>query len=671
MTEVVKPMQVKQKLHGNPKNQLQFSVKVKNYLNEEVPLACPQATRAMVSIMDMEAVLGGAASHFGGPSAFAEMMSALFGYIFYESGKKSKQWHELFHFVNDAGHCENGLYALKANYKIAGLDINSLKKFRSIESQLTGHGEAHLFPEGVYISNGPLGSGLPQAQGLAIAEKLSGQNRTTVVAISDGGCMEGEAKESFAAIPGFFLKGKSAPVIVMISDNNTKLSGRIDGDSFSMKPTFESLSALGWEVTFVEDGHNLQTLYSQIEKSTVAAQKKPQVLWVKTIKGKGVKSAEQSSTGAHGFPLDKPEQLMPFLEEIYSPQEVPAVFKTWSEEIASRQKAKTITGAPVISIKKEKIQTGVSSAMVEAVKRGLPVVSISSDLQGSTGVAGFRKAYPQNSLEVGIAEANMVSTGIGLSKQGFIPVVDTFAQFAVTKGALPLIMSGLSEGPVIGVFSHTGFQDAADGASHQALAYIGMVASIPHVEVYCLTSSSEAHSLLLQAFEKHSADIKVGKVPPSRLFFLGRENFLERYTDKEYKLGKAQILTQIEGKNSVVIAAAGSMIPQALKAQELLHSQGVGSLVINPSIINNPDIETFKSALDFSDGRLITLDDHSLVGGMGSILIHTLINSGINIKARSLGVKNHFGRSAYKADELYKWAGISEKDVVSSYSELV
>src|SRR5690606_18999719 len=116
-----------------------------------------------------------------------------------QAEEKKKQWHQLFHFVNDAGHCENGLYALKANYRLAGLSLESLQNFRSIESVLTGHGEAHLFPQGVYISNGPLGSGLPQAQGLAMAECYSLTPRVTVAAISDGGCMEGEAREALAA----------------------------------------------------------------------------------------------------------------------------------------------------------------------------------------------------------------------------------------------------------------------------------------------------------------------------------------------------------------------------------------------------------------------------------------------------------------------------------------
>ena len=106
----------------------------------------PQASRALIALMDMCAVNGGAASHWGGPAAFAEIISAIHGIMF---AVKGRQWYEAFNFVNDAGHCENGIYALRANYGFDGMTFENLKGFRSIKSKLTGHGESHLNPEGV------------------------------------------------------------------------------------------------------------------------------------------------------------------------------------------------------------------------------------------------------------------------------------------------------------------------------------------------------------------------------------------------------------------------------------------------------------------------------------------------------------------------------------------
>jgi transketolase len=667
----ITPLSIRTQLHGNPTGELLWSQPVKTKSGAEIKVACPTATRAMVALMDMAAVQGGAACHFGGPSAFAEMMSSAFGYFFFKAKEQKKQWHEMFHFVNDAGHCENGLYALKANYKLAGLSLESLNQFRSVESVLTGHGEAHLFPEGVYISNGPLGSGLPQAQGLAMAEGLSKNPRVTFAAISDGGCMEGEAREALAAIPGLAKNARLGPFVLLISDNNTKLSGRIDQDSFSMQPTFTSLEAQGWNVQKIENGHDLQKVFGAIEAADEGvrnAPAKPVALWFKTIKGKGVLKTEQSASGGHGFPLKKADELPAFLQEIFQGHPIPAPFTEWMNRLMDVEKKPA--SAISSTVKKEKIQDGVAKALIEAVeKKQYPVLSISADLQGSTGVESFRKKFPQNSFEVGVAESNMVSTGIGLSKQGYIPVVDTFAQFGVTKGALPFIMSGLTEGPMIGVFSHTGFQDAADGASHQALSYISMLGSIPNVDLYCLTCSEEAYNLVSQAVEKFVQARAKNVLPRTSIFFLGRETFPPSFNPQlKYELGKAQILTeQLTAGKNVLIAVSGSLVSYALKAQETLKASGVGSIVLNPSIMNHVDVKTFEACLAKTGGNIITLEDHRQVGGMASYISQALLEQKIPVKNFvSLGVAEHFGRSAYKADQLYKANRMDDKAIVET-----
>ena len=183
-------------LAGNP-GKPKFPATVKRADGGSEVVACPVATRTMVALMDMNAVVGGAACHWGGPAALAELMSAIHGIMF-----SASPWHQRFNFANDAGHTENGVYALKANYGFADVTVNDLKGFRSIKSKLTGHGESHLFPDGVMVSNGPLGSSIPIAQGLAMADVLANHKRTTICVISDGAMMEGEAKEAVTAIPG-------------------------------------------------------------------------------------------------------------------------------------------------------------------------------------------------------------------------------------------------------------------------------------------------------------------------------------------------------------------------------------------------------------------------------------------------------------------------------------
>jgi len=618
---------------------------------------------------------GGAASHYGGPAAFAELMSALHGIVFQEAVSKSTPWHELYHVVNDAGHCENGLYALKANYGYAGLTLNSLKGFRSIESNLTGHGESHLFPQGVYLSNGPLGSAFPQSQGLAMANALSGQNRVTVTAISDGASMEGEAREAYAAIPGLARTGKLAPFVVVISDNNTKLTGRIDQESFSMEPTFAALPALGWKVIPLADGHDLQKCYDSIAQAISEARANPKVpvaVHARTIKGIGTKKTAESSSGGHGFPLKSPTELKAFISEIYSGEKYPEAFDQWIEELIVWETQIKAKAAQTPKVADEKIQAGVSAALIKARKEGLPIISVTSDLPGSTGVAGFRKEFPADSFDMGVAESNMVSTAAGFSRLGYIPVVDTFAQFGVTKGALPLLMANLSDAPVICVFSHTGFQDAADGASHQALSYLAMTSSLPNCDVYCLTCSEEADSLVTQAVRKFADDRKAGRTPRTTIFFLGRENFLKTYqSGAHYDLHKAQIVhdSSVNHTKSVCLVASGSLLPQALGASRDLEAKGIGSIVVNPGPHNRPDVETLSAVLAKTSGRMVVVEDHQKIGGLFHLLASELyLREG---KTRALGVAGGFGQSAYNAIDLYEKHHMDAKSIVRSALEIL
>ena len=672
MSVVIEPIKTQCLLAGNPCEKPRYARNVKLFSREEVLFADPRATRALLALMDMQAVMGGAASHFGGPSAFAELMSAIYGVAFH----RGDPWYESIQIINDAGHCENGIYALKANYSYGGLSLESLKGFRSIHSPLTGHGESHLFPEGVYLSNGPLGSSLPQAQGLCLADCLARRQRLTVTAISDGACMEGEAKEAMAAIPGLARKGKMAPFVMVISDNNTKLSGRIDEQSFSMTPSFHSLGEMGWEVLKLEEAHDLQACVSLVERAfdkAIADRRKPVCIHARTIKGYGTKRTVESASGGHGFPLKSPTELRDFLDEIYEGEPLPQEFISWSDEMVATQRARTESPQPQIDTSqtpREKVQAGVTRAMVECRQRGLPVISVSSDLPGSTGTAGFQKEFPDGAIDVGVAESNMISVGAGLSKEGFIPVVDTFSQFGVTKGALPLVMAALSEAPVIAIFSHAGFQDAADGASHQALSYLSMTSSIPHTDVYCLATSVEAHALVTQAIEKFAKDKKEGRVPHTQIFFLGRETFPLSCMEDSYKyeLGRSQLVFDNSSgfEKSVTVVAAGPLLHQALIAAKSLQEEAVGTIVIHPSVINKPDMDTLLAALEKTSGRLVTVEDHQVVGGLGALTAHALAQSGVAFKMKSLGVKGEFGQSSYKAVELYQKHGIDGSAIMKA-----
>ncbi len=670
------PLKLRFKLAKTPRQQPKYSRTVQNLAGAEVVLADPRATRSLVALMDLHAVNGGAACHWGGPAAFAEINAAVHGLMFATEGR---EWYEAFNYVNDAGHTENGVYALRALYGFDGLTFESLKGFRSVQSKLTGHGESHLNPEGVLLSNGPLGSALPQSQGLALADRLAGNERVTITLLSDGAAMEGEAKEALAAIPGLAGKDRLNPFVLVLSDNDTKLSGRISQDAFSMAPTFAALDELGWKVIEVKNGHDLQAVYRALETALArvrANPKQPVCLRCKTIKGFGVKATMESASGGHGFPLGSGEKIIEFVSEIWDGAP-PAEFLDWARALRAdwetRDAAKKAKAAAALatppSVKKDKVQSGLAKGAIRAAQAGYPVFSVSSDVQGSTGMSTFQKSFPDRFIEVGIAEANMVSTGAGLAKLGFIPIVDTFAQFGVTKGNLPLTMAALSQAPVIAVFSHVGLQDAADGASHQATTYLAAVSAIPHTIVVLPSCADEAEALMFEAIKRLGDARQRGEDGESVVFFLGRENYpLSWLPDAKYPWGKAQVLA--EGTD-VVLVGCGTLTGKVIEAGQALAAQGIKATVINNPFANRPDVDTIGAAVKDGGGRLVTIEDHQAIGGMGAQLSHALSRQGIAHRAVSLAIQGEFGQSAYLAEHLYEKHGLTTVKLIEAAKRLL
>ena len=172
-----------------------------------------------------------------------------------------------------------------------------------------------------------------------------------------------------------------------------------------MAPTFEAMSALGWNVIKVANGNDLQEVYLALETALQQARANPRVpvcLWAKTVKGFGVRSTVESASGGHGFPLANAEKIVDFVNEIYfGAPEVPAELAGWAralradweqKEAAKKARASAAPSAP--AVKKEKIQAGLAKGAVRAAQEGFPVYSISADVEGSTGISFFQKSFP-------------------------------------------------------------------------------------------------------------------------------------------------------------------------------------------------------------------------------------------------------------------------------------
>ena len=231
----------------------------------------------------------------------------------------------------------------------------------------------------------------------------------------------------------------------------------------------------------------------------------------------------------------------------------------------------------------------------------------------------------------------MVSAGAGLAKAGLIPIVDTFGQFGVTKGNLPLTMSALSQAPVIAVFSHVGFQDAADGASHQATTYFAATSAIPHTVVIACSCSDEAEALMYQAIKRLAHAREHGADGESVVFFVGRENY-------PAASGRARRITNGARRRpwptaaTWSIIACGPLLGRALEAGRKLQEQNIAATVISNPFVNRVDLETIGAAVRKCSGRVVTIEDHQAICGMGAQVAHQLAQAGIHHRMKTLAI---------------------------------
>jgi transketolase len=230
-------------------------------------------------------------------------------------------------------------------------------------------------------------------------------------------------------------------------------------------------------------------------------------------------------------------------------------------------------------------------------------------------------------------------------------------------------MAALSQAPVIAVFSHVGFQDAADGASHEATTYFAAISAIPHTVVIACSCSDEAESLIYQAIKRLAQARERGESGESVVFFVGRENYpLHLDGPADYPWGRAQVLAQ---GGDVAIIACGPLVGQALEAGRLLRERKIAATVINNPFVNRVDLETIGTAVRQCSGRVVTIEDHQAICGMGAQVAHQLAQAGIHHQMKTLAMRGEFGQSAYKAADLYKKHGLTSEKIVEAAQALM
>ncbi len=290
---------------------------------------------------------------------------------------------------------------------------------------------------------------------------------------------------------------------------------------------------------------------------------------------------------------------------------------------------------------KKALRDAYGKTLLALGKENDKVVALDADLSGSTRSNWFAEAFPHRFFNAGVAEADMIGTAVGLSTAGFIPFASTFAVFGTGRCYDQIRQSVcLSEANVKIVVTHAGVTVGEDGGSHQMLEDISLMRGLPHMRVIVPCDYAETVAAVRYV---------AGQEGPFYVR-LSREKFPVLYADDAcpFAFGKAHTLRQ--GKD-VGIAACGIMVSQALEAAELLAKEGIEAEVLNVSTIKPLD-EDAVEALARKTGAVLTAEEHSVYGGLGSAVCETLAER-FPVPVRRVGVKEAFGFSG-KPGELLK-----------------
>ena len=301
-------------------------------------------------------------------------------------------------------------------------------------------------------------------------------------------------------------------------------------------------------------------------------------------------------------------------------------------------------------MKKSATREGYGKGLLELGREHDNVVVLDADLAGSTKTGVFKKEFPDRHFNCGIAEANMMCVAAGLSTTGLVPFASSFAMFASGR-AFEQIRNSIGY-PALNVkigASHGGISVGEDGASHQCCEDFALMRSIPGMVVMSPADENEAIAMTKAAYAHNG---------PVYMRF-GRSNIPNFHPENmEFVIGKGEILRD---GTDVAIIANGLLVYKAMVAAAELAEQGINAMVINMATIKPLDEELVLEAAE-KCGKIITCEEHSIVGGLGEAVCSCLAEKKPT-PVRRIGVNDVFGFSG-PANDLLKEFGLSAEHIV-------
>ena len=641
-----------------------------------------------VRFLSIDAVQKANSGHPGMPMGMADVATVLFKYHL-RFNPKNPNWLNRDRFILSAGHGSMLLYSLLHLTGYESVSIKDIKNFRQLNSICAGHPE-YKKGTGIETTTGPLGQGLGNAVGMAIAEEIYRKkfgsdiiNNKTYVIASDGDLMEGISHEVMSLAGHLKLKN-----LIVFFDNN-KIS--IDGStSLSVSDNYKRrFQSYGWN--FLEiNGHNEKQITKAISKASKS--NKPTIISCKTVIGFGSpnKSGKASSHGSplgedeiklvrkklkwNNKPFEIPQEILNEWREIGNKGE--KLEKKWQENINKKNsKIKTNLEENYLNselegleslIEKEKTKyfdtkpslatRQCSMATIESILNLLPqLIGGSADLSGSNNTKTNNskvinsKNFDGNYIHYGVREHGMSSIMNGLALYGgLIPYGGTFLIFSdYSKPSIRL--SALMGLKVIYIFSHDSIGLGEDGPTHQPVEQLAGLRAIPNLNVFRPADINET----LECWE---IALKSNGTPSAIALSRQKVPYINSKNTRENKSKKGAYVVNITSHESnVTIVASGTEVELALKVQEKLKESNIHSKVVSMPCMElfDKQPEDFRNDIIEKNSLVVTLEAGSVISWQKYIK-----NKGMNI-----GI-DQFGESApYK--DVYNHFGLSEEKITN------
>ena len=651
-----------------------------------------------IRALAMDAVQKANSGHPGAPMGMADIAEVLWRQHL-KHNPKNPHWADRDRFVLSNGHGSMLLYAL---LHLTGYDLpmEELKNFRQLHSKTPGHPEVGITP-GVETTTGPLGQGLANAVGMALAERelrytfnkkgFCLVDHHTYVFLGDGCLMEGISHE-VCSLAGTLALGK---LIAFYDDNGISIDGKVEGwfrDNTPMR-----FAAYGWHVIPNVDGHNPDEVDAAI-KEAKSVTDKPTMICCKTIIGKGSPNLAGTDK-VHGAALGEkevaatrvaigwPYAAFEIPQDIYDAwdcthkgagqeAEWNAVFAAYEKqfpELALEFKRRMNGDLPagfeaavsaLLAKQNEKAETvatrKASQFAIEGLAPTLPeFIGGSADLTGSnltnwSGTVALTPTTAGNYINYGVREFGMTAIANGITLHGgFIPYTGTFLTFSdYSRNALR--MAALMKIRNISVFTHDSIGLGEDGPTHQSVEHVSSLRLIPNMDVWRPCDTVEA----AQAW-RHAVERKDG---PTSLIF-SRQNSPFQKRDAATIANAARggyVLSKEGGELKAVLIATGTEVSLAMEAQQKLAAEGIHVRVVSmPStFVFDKQDAGYKSAV--------------LPKGIGRVAVEAGITDYwrkyVGLEGAVIGIDT-FGESA-PAGVLYKYFGITADAVVNAVKAL-